>query len=123
MATQVVRPARIATCRSSMVASSRRNAGSLAPAVAPVIASRFMSQPSLTDLKSQRVPVRKFLKQPATGPAHLLSRGEGLRHIGDEIVRMLDTDRCSDQGWRDPDLAPRLFRQPRMHRRRRMANQ
>jgi hypothetical protein len=65
----------------------------------------------------------RYIDRRRRAPAHLFSRGEGLRHIGDEIVGMLDADRCSDQGWRDPDLAARLFRQTGMHRRRWMANQ
>src|SRR6267142_2424832 len=37
----------------------------------------------------------RYIGRRRRAPAHLISRGEGLRHIGDEIVGMLDADRCS----------------------------
>jgi hypothetical protein len=34
----------------------------------------------------------RYIDRRRRAPAHLISRGEGLRHIGDEIVGMLNAD-------------------------------
>src|SRR5262245_26881750 len=53
---------------------------------------------------------------------HRTSR-EGLANVGDEVVRMLDSDRHANQGWSDSYFTTSFLAQAGMHRRRGMANQ
>src|SRR5215469_7535226 len=65
-------------------------------------------------------PLHASMHRPT---AQLLLRGEGTCDISDKIVGMFNANRYSDQSRRNPDGAPCFFRQPGMHRRRRVTNQ
>src|ERR1019366_9450822 len=53
----------------------------------------------------------------------IYSSGKGLRDVGDEIVRMFYPDRHANQGRSNSDFTTSFLGEPRMHGRRRMANQ
>jgi hypothetical protein len=68
-------------------------------------------------------PPNEVRRRTCSGSRQQRTSREGLANVGDEIVRMLDSDRHANQGWSDSDFTTSFLAEAGMHCRRGMANQ